>query len=344
VEGRVIHEPLHDRDEARIQGRDFVFLEHPERDARVEVPHREIGAADVEDREHRQHGGDVEHRQRRPHAVALREPVAMPPERDAVADHRLVRDQATLRIGRGARRVEHQPDVAHPHAQARTMHVHLVARPGGGVEVGLGQVTLCPGPAQQHDVAQLGRTRHLERARVAAALELLEGAVQALDEIDGIGDRVRRDDGDQVAVLDDVGKFARLVARVDRHDHAAAERDREERLDEFRAGVHQHADVVAWPYAERLQRARAAQRAIGQLPVGERAIGEHERQRVRVPIGRREQQVADGRDADARAGEVLRRQQRNAARLAAGRARSLRLSLRLHCRFCGCGPTAGWLA
>ena len=261
-----------------IQGCDLVLLEHLQRDARVEVPHREVRAADVEDREHRQHGGDVEHRQRRPHAVVVRQPVAMASERDAVAHHRLVRDQAAFRVGRGARGVEHQADVAHPHAQARAMHFHLVAGLGGGVEVGCGEIALRLGLAEQHDVAQLRRTRHLELARVAAARKFLERAVQALDEIDGIGDGVRRDDGDDVAVLDDVGELVRLVPGVDRHDDATAERDREERFDEFRARVHQQADVVARPHPKRLQRARAAQRAVDQLPVGEGAIGEHERE------------------------------------------------------------------
>ena len=213
--------------------------------------------------------------------------------RHAGADERLVREHAALGIGGRAGRVHHHRVVAEPHAQARAVDVQFAARLGGSVEIGFGEIALRPGPAEQHDVAQLRCARHLQVARVAAAREVLERTVQTFDEIDGIGDGVRGDDGDDVAVLDDVGQFVRLVARIDRHDDAAAECDRKERLDEFRAGVHQQADVVARAHPKRLQRASAAHRPVDELPVGEGAIGEHERERIGVAIRRGEQQVAD---------------------------------------------------
>ena len=101
------------------------LLEHGERDAGIEVAHRQVRAADIEDREHRQHRGDVEHRQRRPHAVRVGQAIAMPAERDAVAHHRFVRDQAALGIGGRARGVEHQADVAHAHGDARDVHLQI---------------------------------------------------------------------------------------------------------------------------------------------------------------------------------------------------------------------------
>ena len=157
-----------------------------------------------------------------------------------------------------------------------------------------------------------GAPASLSARGLAVARQVLERAVEPLDEVDRVGHGVGRHQGDEVAVLDDVGQFVRLVTRIDRHDHAAAEGDGEERLDELGAGVHQHADVVARADAQGLQRAGTPQRVVGQLAVGQRAVGEHQRQGVGTPVGRRQQQVADGGDVDARARQVLRRQQRDA--------------------------------
>ena len=104
---RVVDQTLHDGDEARIGGRDLVLLEHAQRHTRIEIAHREISAADIKDGEHRQHGGDVEHRQGRPQRVRFGEPVAVAPQRDRVADLRFMRDQAAFRVGGRAGGVEH---------------------------------------------------------------------------------------------------------------------------------------------------------------------------------------------------------------------------------------------
>jgi hypothetical protein len=118
----MIDETLHDGDEAGIGGRHLMAFEHVERHARVEIAHRQVGAADIENGEHRQHRGDVEHGQRRPEAIFVGEAVAMASERDGVADLRLMGDEAALGIRGGPGGVEHEAHIAYTDAEARDVH------------------------------------------------------------------------------------------------------------------------------------------------------------------------------------------------------------------------------
>jgi hypothetical protein len=147
------------------------------------------------------------------------------------------------------------------HADARLVHLQFGPLGNGGVEIGLADKARCERLAEQYDVAQTRGRGELELARIATPGEIPASTAQALDEIHGVRHRVGGHDGDQVAVVDDVAEFARLVAGIDRHDDRTAEGDGKQRLDELEARVHEDADVVAAAHAQRLQAARAAQGA-----------------------------------------------------------------------------------
>ena len=152
--------------------------------------------------------------------------------------------------------------------------------------------------AKQQQVAEPRRGVDREAQRVALRGELRQGFGQPPDEIDLIGDASRRDDRDEVAVLDHITQFVRAVPRVDRHGDGAAQRDRKEVLDELRAGGEQQPDVLARPHAEGLQYARARHGALRKLAVRDALTGEDQRIRIGVLVGSREQQVADRRHLD----------------------------------------------
>jgi hypothetical protein len=142
--------------------------------------------------------------------------------------------------------------------------------------------------------------------------------MQTLDEIDVLGDGVGGHDRHEIAVLDHVGQFVMPVARVHRHDHGPAQRRGEEHLDELGTGVHQDADVVPRPYAERAQAAGARECARGQFAVREALLGEDQCEAVRMPVGSRQQQIADGRDLDPQRRQILAADHRGIAGPAAG--------------------------
>ena len=301
----VIDQILHDRDEARICGRHAILLQHRKRGARLEVFHRRVGTADVEDRAQRQDRGDVENRQRRPEYVVVGQRIAMPSQRDRIAHDGLVRDQCAFRIRGGARRIEHDRGIAELHAQARFMHTRIRAEPRQRGEFRRRQEPGRCAIAEQNQTAQLRRGIDVQPTGIRLTLEPRQRLGQPLDEVHVIGDLARRDHGDQVTVGDRVGEFAVLVARVQRDGHGAAQRNREQEFDELGAGRQQQADVITRLHAERLERARPGEGPVRQLPVRQTLVRQDQRRRIGVAIGGNQQQITEGGDLDADLGQIL---------------------------------------
>ena len=257
----------------------------------------------------------MEHRQRRPEPVPRGQLITIATERNAVADHRLVRDQATFRIRGRTGRVEHHADVAHAHAEPAAVHRlqrHFLRERG---QLLLGHERRGRRLAEQHDVAQPRRGWQLERERVLLCGETGQCAIETHDEVDLLGDLRSRDDRDEVAVLDHVAELVRLVACVDRHRDGTAQRNREKELDELGTGRQQQADVLARTHTECLQRPCPLERACGELRIGHPEVRKHQRLGIGVAIRGGEQQVADRRHLDADFAQVLRTRRR-ACRLA----------------------------
>ena len=229
----------------------------------------------------------------------------MPAKREAVAHHRLVGDQAAFRIGGGSRCVKHQADVAHAHSDACNVYLQIRDVRARRFEVRVVNESRRLGLAKQHDVAQFWGGRKLQASGVATACQPGQRLAQPLDKIHGVGDRIGGDNGDDVPILDHVGQFAGFVAGVDRHNDAAAERDRKQHLHELFARVHEDADVVASSHAEGLETAGTPHRVACELGIGDFAGWEHERRRVGITVSRAQQYVADGGHTDPEARQVF---------------------------------------
>jgi hypothetical protein len=244
-------------------------------------------------------------RQRRPEYVVVGQRIAVTPERNRVAHDGLMRNQRAFRVGRRAGGIEHDRRVAQLHAQTRFVDARIRAEPRQRHEFGRWQEPGRRAIAQQDQAAQLRRHLELQATRIHLALETRQRLRQPFDEIHVIGDLARRDDGDQIAVRNRVGEFAVLVARVERHGHRAAQRDREQELDELGTGRQQQADVVTWLHAQRLQRPRARKSPVGEFAIREPLIRQDQRGRIGVAIGRDQQQITQRGDLDADLGQIL---------------------------------------
>ena len=288
----MVDQALHDGDEAGVGCRDLVAFQHVEGRLGIEITHGEVGASHVENREHGKHRGDVKHRQRRPETVFVRQPVAVPAEGDGIADLGLVRDQASLRIRRGAGRIEHQSHVAHPHAESRAVHARFVHRLRRRVEFSLRHESGRSRLPDHHHIAQLRGPGNPQVPGVGLRLEVRERRMQPIDEADLLGDGIGGDQSHDVAVLQHIAELRGAITRIDRDDDCAAQGGREEDLDEIRARMHQYAHRVPRLDAHRLQAPRSQQGTRGKLCIAVLGIGKDEGEGVGEAVGGREQEIA----------------------------------------------------
>ena len=165
----------------------------------------------------------------------------------------------------------------------------------------LGQETGALALAKHHHVAQTGRFADGEVPGVGLVGEAWQGGVQAGDEVDLVRYVTGRDQGNDVAVIEDVGQLVGLVTGIDRYRDRPAESNGEEVFDEFQARRQEKADVVPGLDAERLETACAIHRPAGQFPVSELLGREDDGVRVRVAVGRGQQQITDRRHGDTHA-------------------------------------------
>ena len=132
-EFRVVDQVGDDGPEGRIVDRHPFIPEQAQRKAGFEPRHRHVAAADPERGRDRHDPADVIHRQRRPEPVLSRHFIA-PGQFYAVAHNGFVAQQAALRVGRGARGIEHDPGIPQTRPQAPPVNFgngYPVAREAG---------------------------------------------------------------------------------------------------------------------------------------------------------------------------------------------------------------------
>ena len=100
--------------------------------------------------------------------------------------------------------------------------------------------------------------------------------MQACREVEAVGDLAGSGEHDEIGILDEIGQFTRLVARIDRDGDRAGHGDTEQQFDEFGAGGQQNTDMLARLDAKADQRACPCPRRLVQVAIGLAAIWKHQ--------------------------------------------------------------------